>query len=282
MTELQFKIDGPVLKGGVPIHIAVAALDNFQSIVDKTYLVSSGAKKITAKDRERYFLKATKFQEGSLLTVFEITLQGVQLGLPLVSQLGPQNIWDYTKETFKFLKLVCGAVQKGQKPTYEFNNNGDAIVHVGNDNHHYHGPVIQIAQLALPSYQNLAHLLDPKKLTEISAGVRKLETPDIYLGENDKGLFDVPTRLEKETIELRCEIFGFNKYKNIGKLAVSIDDQEVPPGEYNFTIFGNQDNVEYIYSMLKPEVAVFCLVEMESSPFGEDKVNKLHITGVGS
>lgn len=282
MTELQFKIDGPILKGGVPIHLAVAALDNFQSIVDKTYLISSGTKKITAKDREKYYLKATEFREGSFLTVFEIALQGIQLGLPFVGQLGPQNIWDYTKETFKFLKLVCNAVQKGQKPTYEFNNDGDAFVHVGDVNHHYHGSVIQIAPLALPSYQNLAHLLDPNKLTEISAGVRKQETPDIYLGENDKGAFDVPTRLEKETVELRCEIFDFNKYKNIGKLAVSTIGQGVPPGEYNFTIFGNQDNVGYIYSMLKPEVELYCLVEMESNPFGEDKVSKLHITGVGS
>ncbi len=282
MSELEFKIDGPILKGGVPIHIAVQALDNFQSIVDKTYLVSSGAKKMTAKDRERYFLKATEFREGSLLTIFEIALQGVQLGLPLASQLGPQNIWDYTRESFNFLKLVCGAVQNGEKPKYEFNNDGDASVNIGDTHHHYHGSVIQIGQLALPSYQNLAHLLDPNKLTEISAGEHKKSPRDIYLGPSDKGAFDIPTRIEKDTVEVKCEIFDFNKYKNIGKLSVSSEGQKIPPGEYNFTIFGKQDNVEYIYSMLKPEVGVECLIEMESNPFGKDRVSKLHITGVGT
>jgi hypothetical protein len=34
--------------------------------------------------------------------------------------------------------------------------------------------------------------------------------------------------------------------------------------------------------MLKPEVELACLVELESNPFGDDKVHQLHITGVKS
>ena len=67
-----------------------------------------------------------------------------------------------------------------------------------------------------------------------------------------------------------------------GKLSVSQESQSIPKGEFKFTIFGKQDNVNYIYSMLKPEVELHCLIEMESNPFGEDKVHKLHITGVSS
>lgn len=282
MAELEFKIDGPALKDGVPIHLALAALENFQAVLDKTYLVATGGKKMTANDREKYFLRASEFRTGSLLTVFEVALQGVQLGLPLVSQLGPQNLWDYTRETFSFLKLVCGAVQRGESPEYEFNNQGDAIVHVGDVHNHYHGPVIQIGERALPNYQNLAHMIDQKKLSEISAGSARTERPDIYIGSNDREMFDVPTRIEKETVELTCEIFDFNKYKNAGKLSVSVAGQQIPTGDYNFSIFGSQNNVDYIYSMLKPQVKLFCLVEMEASPFGGDRVHKLHVTGVAA
>ena len=282
MDKLQFKIDGPALKDGVPVHLAVAALDNFQSIVDKSYLVATGLKKFSPKEREKFYLKATEFREGSLLTYFEIALNGVQLGLPLITGLGPQNLWDYTTETFDFLKLVCGAVQNNVKPTYVFNNDGDVEVFAGDIHHHYHAPVIQIGQLALPSYQDLAHLIDPKKLSEISAGTVKDQTQELYLGPNDKKAFDLPTRVEKETVELKCEIFDLNKYKNVGKLCVSSEGQEIPPGEYNFTIFGNQDNINYIYSMLKPEVILHCLAEMQPNPFGADTVHKLHITGVSS
>lgn len=276
----EFKIDGPALRNGVPIHIAVSALDNFQAVVDKSYLVFSGSKRMTARDREVFSLLASNFKKGSLLTQFEIILSGVQVALPFVSSFGPQNLWDFTKDSFEFLKLVCNAVQKGEKPTYEFNNNGDAKVQIGDTHHHYHGSVIQIGKLALPNYQSLAGMIDPKKLDHISANPVHQESPDIYIGPNDKNMFDVPRRIEKETVELSCEIYDFNKYKNVGKLSVGSSGEPVPEGEYNFEIFGSQDNVEYIYSMLKPQVELHCLIEMESNPFGEDKVYKLHVTGV--
>jgi len=282
MEEMQFKIDGPLLKQGVPIPIAVAALENFQGILDKTYLVTTNTRRITAQEREKFYLRATEFKHGSFLTYFEIALQGVQLGLPLVSNLGPQNVWDLTKDTFGFLKTVCGAVQQGKEPVYKFDNDGDVHLQIGDQHHHYHAPVYQIGQLALPNYQSLAHMLSPNKLTEIAAGSRFSEESDIYLGKNDKKIFDVPTRIKKETIELECEVFDFNKFKNSGKLLVSQPALEVPPGEYNFTIFGNQSNVDYIYSMLKPVVVLHCLVEVAMSPFGGEDVHKLHITGVNS
>ena len=235
---------------------------------------------MTTRDREIFNLIASEFKAGSLLTQFEIVISGVQIALPFVSSFGPQNIWDYTKDSFNFLKLVCGAVQKGEKPTYEFNNEGDVTVHIGDTHHHYHSQVIQIGKIALPNYQNLAGMIDPKKLDHISANPVNQDEPDIYMGKNDGNMFDVPKRIEKETVSLRCEIYDFNKYKNIGKLSIAESGQPVPEGEYNFELFGSQDSVDYIYSMLKPQVDLHCLIEIESNPFGEDKVHKLHITGV--
>lgn len=88
--------------------------------------------------------------------------------------------------------------------------------------------------------------------------------------------------MRPNTIDIKCEVFNFNKYRNSGQLAVKIPEQKIPEGVYNFTIFGNQDNVDYIYSMLKPEVILTCLMEIALSPFGGHDIHKLHITGVGS
>lgn len=277
---LEYKICGPILDDGIPLHIAINALNSFHSVIDKTYLVSTGSKRLSARDREVFQLRASSISRGSLITKFEIVISAFQFAMPFVGTLGPDNIWEFTKNTFDFLKVVCGAVQNGEKPTYEFNNNGNAEVHIGDNHYHYHGQVIQIGELALSSYQDLAHLIEPKKIKRISAGECNQDKPDIYIGENDKNIFDVPTRIEKDTIPLKCEIFDFNKYKNIGKLSVFVDNQQVPIGEYNFAIFGSQDSVDYIYSMLKREVELVCLIEMESNPFGEDKVHKFHVTGV--
>jgi len=103
----EFKIDGPAFKEGSPIHISVAALDNFQSVVDKSYLVLAGAKRMSAKDREIFYLRETSFRQGSLLTNFEIVLTGIQLDLPFVSHFGPQNFWEYTKDYCLF-RRICG------------------------------------------------------------------------------------------------------------------------------------------------------------------------------
>ena len=276
----EFKIDGPAFKDGAPIHLSVSALDSFQSIVDKSYFVLAGVKRMSAKDREIFYLRATSFRQGSLLTQFEIVITGIQLSLPFVSHFGPQNFWEYTKDSFSLLKTVCEAVQKGEKPSYEFKNKGKASVHIGDKHYHYHAPVIQIAELALPNYQDLAHLIDPLKVNHISSKPYHQDIPDIYIGPKDREMFDIPTRIEKETVPLRCEIYDFNKYKNKGKLSVKEAGQAVPQGDYNFEIFGSQNNVEYIYSMLKPQVQLYCLIEMESNPFGEDKFHKLHVTGV--
>ena len=282
MKQYLFKIDGPSLKAGTPLPLAISALDSFQRILDKTYLVGFGGKKISANERERFFLKATKFEQNSLTTYFEIAIQSVQLSLPIFTSLGPHNIWDFTVESFNFLKVVCDAVQQGEEPKYNFKDNDNVEVVAGNKTYNYNAPVIQIGESALPHYQKLAHLIDPKKLSEILAFPSQSTTPDMYLGKKDKEIFDIPTKIEKDTVEIKCEVFDFNKYKNAGKLAIKLNGQAIEQGEYNFTIFGNQDNVEYIYSMLKPEVELTCLREIALSPFGGYEIHKLHITGVSS
>ena len=276
----EFRIDGPALKKGVPIHLCVSGLDRFQSVIDKSYLVLSKSQRMSTKDREIFYLRAVSFRQSSFITDFEIILAGIQITLPFLNTLGPQNLWNFTKDAFSFLKLICNAVRNGEKPTYEFKNQGDVIVQVGDHYHHYHSQVINIGKMALPSYQSLAHLIQPSKVDTISSRPHQQECPDIYIGPNDKEMFDIPKRLEKETVNLGCEIFDFNKYKNKGKLYVKEPGQAVETGEYNFEVYGSQDNVEYIYSMLKKEVELFCLIEMESNPFGDDTVHKLHVTGV--
>jgi len=279
MEKFEFKLEGPIFQEGIPIHLAIRGWENFQSILDKTYLVASQTHRIGVKERERFYLRAYKFEKSSFLTNFEIVLAGVQLTLPLIGMLGPQNVWDYTIETFNFLKLICSSKENEQKPQIEVKDSQHVSVHIGDNNYHFNGPVFQIAEKALPKYQDLAHMLDPGKLDAISA--TSSSNPETILRSEDKNLFDLPTKLEKDPIELKCEIYDFNKFKNVGKLRVGAG-QSIPQGDYNFSIFGSQDNVNYIYSMLKPLVTIKCLIEFAISPLGPELISHLHVTGVGS
>jgi len=277
MEFFEFKIEGPIVEVGIPLHLAIDALENFQGIIDKTYLVGANLQRMTAKERESFELKVKNFKLGSLITDFEICISGVQLVLPLISALGPQNVWEYTKETFKFLKLVFSAMHSGQNPTYEFNNNRDFTVNTGDTHQHFHGPVIFIGEKALPNYQALAHLLEQGKVEAISAGSRG--HPEIVLGPEDRTLFDLPTEFQEQPIRVECEIFNFNKFKNSGKLRIN-DGQVLPSGDYSFSIFGSQNNINYIYSMLQPQVTIECLVEVAVNPFGKEIISKLHVVGI--
>lgn len=120
-------------------------------------------------------------------------------------------------------------------------------------------------------------MLERKKIERISAGDRN--NPEMILRLEDKNLFDLPTKVQDEPIEVKCEIFTFNKFNNVGRLRV-FEDQLIPSGDYNFSIFGDQNNVNYIYSMLKPLVQVKCLIEMAVSPLGSEAIASLHITAI--
>ena len=279
MEYFSFKLEGPLFDEGVPIHVAIKAWDNFQSIIDRTYLVASDSQRIGTKEREKFYLRAKSFEHSSFLTNFEICLAGVQLVLPFFGTLGPQNLWEYTKETFSFLKLICTHQKDDQKAKINIQDSQNTVVQIGDTHHHYHGPVFQIAEKSLPKYQDLAHMLDKGKIESIYAGNK--DEPEMVLRLEDKNIFDFPKKLDNESLEIKCEIFTFNKFNNVGKLRV-FEDQAIPKGDYSFSIFGDQNNVDYIYSMLKPRVTIKCLLEHAISPLGPELISHLHITGIVS
>jgi hypothetical protein len=279
MENFSFKLEGPIFKEGVPIHVAIKAWDNFQSIIDRTYLVASESQRIGTKEREKYYIRAKSFEHSSFLTNFEIYLAGAQLVLPFLGSLGPQNLWEYTKESFSFLKLICTHQQDDQKAKINIQDSQNTVVQIGDTHHHYHGPVFQIAEKALPKYQDLAHMLDKGKIESIYAG--DISKPEMVLELEDKNIFDFPKKLDNESLEMKCEIYTFNKFNNVGKLRI-FEDQVVPKGDYAFSIFGDQNNVDYIYSMLKPRVTINCLLEHAVSPLGPELISHLHITEIVS
>lgn len=279
MESFSFKLEGPIFQEGVPIHIAIKSWENFQAIIDRTYLVASDSQRIGTKERENYYLRAASFEHSSFLTNFEVFIAGAQLVLPLVGTLGPQNLWEYTIETFNFLIMICAHKEEAQKATIIVKDNLNTVVQIGDTQHHYHGPVFQIAERSLKKYQDLAHMLEKGKIEAISAGGK--DNPEMLLRLEDKNIFDFPTKLEEERIEVKCEIFTFNKFNNGGKLRV-FDRQSIPKGDYSFSIFGDQDNVNYIYSMLKPLVTIKCMLEFAISPLGPELISHVHITGIVS
>jgi hypothetical protein len=49
-----------------------------------------------------------------MLVQFAVLKDLVLNTIPSVTNLGPAGVWEYTKETFRFLKLVYGAFKKSE------------------------------------------------------------------------------------------------------------------------------------------------------------------------
>ncbi len=279
--DLKFKITGNAFEEGIPVHVAMQALGDVQGIVDKTYLVENGRERLSANDRKSYYLRTTGVSHNCMFAELEIVLDTAQAVLPFVTTVTPELIWRHTKAAFDFMKLVYSATRQGTKPTYDIS--GENIsVHIGDDVHNYHANVIKIGSLSLQSYRDLAALtgeegIDSIQLADSLEGLEKKTGVGLECG--DKEIFDLPSSVSDQPIDIVCELFDYNKFDNQGKSEVS-EGQPIAPGRYRFVVLGKQDIREYIQAMLKTQVVLRCLTEQRVDPVGEDRVTCLQVISV--
>jgi hypothetical protein len=278
--EITFVMDGPAFDEGFPLHTVLTGLNELQAIIDKTFLVLSGRQRVTTSDRDSYKIVAQSFKKGSFCADLEIYVAAIQAVLPWAVQIDPKNILGYTKDTLSLLKTIFQPIKEGQTPKITQNENGTVTVINGGVTNTFNGPVIQIAGSALPNYQNLTKLLEGG-VDSIYCGEAKNKEEIIALEKKDVKLFSPPNTITTETINVDCEIFDFNKYKNMGKLSVA-PNQKMTEGEYSFSVIGDQDYKQYVHSMLKTKVTVNCLQEVTVNPFGKSNVVKLQIVKISA
>jgi len=281
--KATFQMDGPVFDSGVPMHIAIEALGDLQTIIEKSYLVYQGRERISQEERRILQIRIDHLGPGSplLLAQLDLVVNVAQMALPFIVAVSPSVIWDYTKATFSSLKTVFNAAREGQEPQYSISGN-DVTVITGNQTHVYQAPVYNIGKLVLPSYQRLTKLLGEEDITSAKLSFEtdeRQETTAIELHKSDRDLFSIPTTVGPVQISLTCEVFDFNKYENQGRLN-TLDNQHIPAGKYFFKVVGKQDVVSYIEAMLYKEVTVTCLVENKIDPLGESTVAGLQVMSI--
>lgn len=270
-------MEGPIFEDGMPLPLALSSLQEVQAIFDKTYLVLSGGRKITKKDREQFYLKTFNIKHGSLETDLQIIYEVAQYTLPAIAAYYPNDVWDLTKQGWEFLKYIYGLASKGEKPMYEARDNSTINVYNGDNIQVYNAPVITIGELSVNHWRSLNHKLKQGQVNNYSMG--NPESPEIHLKSFDKNIFDNPTHIDKTPVEINCDIYDFNKRNNAGKLTVT-GSSDVSEGDYSFTVVGDQDRIEYISSMAKPEVTAVVLKEVSIDPLGESRIKRLHIIEV--
>jgi hypothetical protein len=277
-VEIQFEMTGPIFEEGLPIPLTIKSLESVQGIIDRSYLVLSGKKKISASDRGQFYLRSKDIKHSSLHSDLELVFAIAQPVLPFITDLGPKGVWEYAKQAFDFLKFVYEARKNGKTASVKVDGNRNTVsVIVGDQVNTYNGPVFNIALGSLPHYEALAKNLDEDRVTAIRLG--EGAKSEIAFSLSDKDLFALPSTIEETIFPLGCEIFEFDKYDHDGRLNVP-DGQAIPKGEYKFVVIGNQNLNDHIESMKHSQIIVNCLKEVVDHPLQGYKIVSLQVTGI--
>lgn len=277
-VKIRFVMQGPVFETGIPIPLAIKSLEAVQGIVDRSYLVLSNKRKLSAQERAQFYLSSRSIHHGSLSADLDLVFAAVQPVLPYVSFLGPTGVWEFAKHTWEFIKLVYIARQNGEHITINTSGDGNLIlVNTGSGTNSFSQQVLPMAVGALPHYEYLAKQLHEERVQAIQMGRRGHREIELTLA--DSNLFDLPATIEEQIFPVQCEVFEFDKYDGDGKMSV-FPDQPIPKGEYKFQVIGNQDLNGYIEAMKHSQVVLNCMKETVDHPLFGHKIVSLQVTNV--
>lgn len=277
-VQIDLYMDGAAFERGIPVHLLLQGFETSQTIFDRAYLVLAGRTRLTAEERQRFYLLTKGVRHSSLDSWMDLVLTGVQTSFPILGALGPAGIWEYSNQAYELLKFAYEAVKNGEQPTYQNNGDGTLSVNNGTQINVYNGPVYNIAKASQRVYVDMAKNVTGGAITSFSL-TEKTGDAAIRIAQNEAAFFDIPSVIDLQPIELDCEIFDFNKFEDAGKLRV-FDGQVLPMKDYRFSVVGNQADQTYIEAMLRRNVKVTCLREVIVDPLAQEKIVRLQVLKV--
>lgn len=264
-----------VIKGAddkqVPLLAVADAFKEFHQIVDKSYLSLSGRNKLSKTDRELYKIVTTNIKSGSVIAeLFIVVPPLVQSAFYFHSTgLNVKNLWELTKNSFNFLKILASGKNDGQKITisqhadpYGFNfaniGGGNLTVNVGT-------LVQQNTSRSEEHIKKLSKIIDDKNVASFSA---LDQTGDgIILTPKENKLFNPETVMDKNPIELIGKIFRLDVENRTGRMRVLQGEYQ---GEYPFQIVGGQKLSVYIHALEQEYSKITALKEIIKHPTGDE------------
>jgi hypothetical protein len=280
MDQFKFEMKGRAFEDGDRLDKVVAGLSGIQHFFDGTFKAITDRSRVSKRDREFYHVVIREYHDGSFIAYLGMVLTGIQPVLPFVSNIAtPDNVWAATHQAFEFIKKLYSLARNNQE--YSIQQDGDhnaAIVH-GDQKYIYNGPVIHIGKIIIGSLRELDDVLEGDEVDSI-----RLEGPtkeSLELLVEDKGQFYPPVTVREEPINIRCDVFDFNKYENIGRAAVPVNEG-IPQGNYKFRNIGSQDVEEFILSMTETSVKIRCLIKFEHDPLAEKKISELLVLSIAA
>lgn len=280
MDQFKFEMRGRAFEDGDRLDKVVAGLSGVQHFFDGTFKAITERSRISKRDRETYHVIIREYQDGSFIAYLGMVLTGVQPVLPLIGNVAtPNNVWACTFQAVEFLKKVYALARNKEEYRIEQDGNQNTAVVHGDQKHTYNGPVINIANLIIGSLRELDDVLESDEVESIRLTGPSEES--INLDLESKGQFYPPVTVHEEPVDLKCDVFDFNKYEKVGRAAIP-ENEQIPSGNYRFRNIGSQEVEEFILSMTESSVKIRCLIKFEHDPLTEKKISELLVLDIAA
>ncbi len=236
--NITFKITGEEMDNGYNLYYVCQALSDFHAIIDKSYLVLGNKRKMSEKERRILNIRLTTVNKGSFNADLIIQiLATTQMALPFVISLNPLNVWELFKQAYDYLIFVLEGFFSGESVSIEGGEkNMIAIIKGGSNNSINIFP--QARDLAVSAYQDYQSLLsgigEEKGIDQIYI-LNKTNNTHVGMNQADKELFETPSKINEELIEIQAEIFRVDGHSLTGRLKVlgTLDNDIIIGAEYN-------------------------------------------------
>lgn len=280
--KIHFKLTGGDTDD-YPIDLRASAelLMCFQNILDKSYCVLSGKKRLTSKDREDYQIRVKTLQVGSLTGDMLLIVKSAVMSLPLAGLANPKTIWEYACLALDFIKRYVAGKQNEDNVSINIGsvgNNSPVTVNliVNSDVSSYPLEILDIARQSQPTYQKINRSMSQGNFTAFHANI-ETDAIGFSIDENERHLFsDNTNTISEEILTLIVDIFDFNKDNKCGRLRCltgELTGREIP-----FSIIGQQSPAPYIQAMQETQVTIRAFTETTGTL--ETRIVRLHVTSL--
>ncbi|HEY6872395.1 MAG TPA: hypothetical protein VI298_06690 [Geobacteraceae bacterium] len=269
--HIEFKIEGPAFREEMPLHDILAGLQEFQSILDRSYLAVINGHRMFARDRYNFNIQVNEFKRGSFAADLQLVCLAAAQTLPNFPGIQIKDIWDVAKNAYDFLKLLATKRSEGIEPEITIGGDNLAPIIVGN-NITISNVVFAAADRAEPNFKKLTSLIQKGHIDTIST--LSADNYGIVVTESDKKLFNPKTIIDREMFTIECNIIRYDKFSKRGKLFV-YDNQDIPPKEYQFKQVRAGDSNRLIMAMAKERVTIEVHKEIEVHTSGVERISSL-------
>ncbi|RYD07194.1 hypothetical protein N752_01010 [Desulforamulus aquiferis] len=283
---ITFKMTGRQFDDGFNLYYILRTLENFHTIIDKSYLTINNKKKMSEKDRDILRVRAFSFEKGSFITNISIDiLAATQIVLPYFFSLTPNEIWQLILQGYDYLTFVLKALSKNENIRIEPSGQDNQVNVINGDNNQVikiNKQTLVFVQKAVGDYENLVNNVNPKRGINQIQVFQQPDSKGINITDYEKKLFQGRTIVEKEPVTFIGKVYRIDGIDFRGRLIIlkSTDSFLEIGKDYEYEMISKEE-LDYLTLTFMQTKTITAIKEITIDPVTlKKRIKKLNIISI--